>query len=136
MFLGCIVARAQYVELRQGPRLSVQIGVWTDRNVYICVNFIRMKGISLNKNTVVNIRPMRCVSCYSDKNGILSDRSTKGIAELIVQTETPDKLFEYYRIPVSSFGTILSMVKFDVSKKNILLRECVSAEKTLQCAIR
>jgi hypothetical protein len=66
------------------------------------------------------------------------DRSRSGKYVLLHRKlkEYPDKFFEYYRMSVTSFETLLSLVEDTISKTNTVMRECVSAEERLAVTLR
>lgn len=102
---------------------SVEFGA--GKNIYIGVHFVILNKTLLNKNTVVILCAMLVIQLPRQRGNLCSY-----IYEL---KENASKYFEY-RISVTSFGTLLYMVKDEISK--LKLWECISTEEKLAIILR
>ncbi|GBM88054.1 hypothetical protein AVEN_254973-1 [Araneus ventricosus] len=103
-----------------------------------------MNPFSINKNAVNTLsallvvprRRRRRQRKYWVKNK--NERTIKGKFALLHSQlkEYPDKFFEYYRMPIASFETLLSKVEDSIRKSDTVMRNCISAEEKLAVTLR
>ncbi|GBN13464.1 hypothetical protein AVEN_263388-1 [Araneus ventricosus] len=108
-------------------------------------HWFNMNQFSINKNAVNTLSALLVVRRRRRRlqrkywvRPIVSERTIKGKFALLHSQlkEYSDKFFEYYRMFIASFETLLSKVEDSIRKSDTVMQNCISAEEKLAVTLR